>query len=49
MPRRDSFDPYAIPPIHRSERRRRVRLGLALVAGYALVLAVWVVHLGVGR
>jgi hypothetical protein len=42
MPPRHGFDPYALPPLRRSERRRLFWLGLSLGAGYLLVLAVWV-------
>jgi hypothetical protein len=44
MSRRDGFDPFALPPLRASERRRLLRLGLALAAGYGLVVAAWVVY-----
>jgi hypothetical protein len=44
MPRRDDFDPFALPPLCHEERRQRFWIGLAVAAGYVLLLVAWLIY-----
>jgi hypothetical protein len=49
MPRHDEFDPFALPPLRPEERRQRFWLGLAVAAGYVLLLVAWLVYAVAGK